>query len=424
MNRTVPALLSLAVCLALGACQRGSEPAAPATGDATLAATDPAASAPTPATAVKPWTDLEQLAERIVTQTAAVKEGEVVFISGRTHDAELLENLAVQVRKVGGFPLVTYSSDRLSKRLFFDVPEKYDTQVDTAGMKLASLVDVTINVGNALSENLFEGADPKRMAARGKADEAINNAFMKQGIRTVDIGNNLYPTPWRAERYGLDENALAKTFWEGVNVDYTQLQTRADEVKAALAAGDAMQITNPNGTDIKFRIGGRKVMASDGIISAEDMKQGGGALMVYLPAGEVFTTPVPGTAEGKVVHSRTFYNGKEITDLTMTFAAGKLTAMTGSGAGFADYKAAYDAVDDARKDEFAYVDLGINPNVKLSADSKVGTWVPAGSVTVGTGANAWAGGSNTVSYGSTVFLPGSTVMLDGKPIVESGALKI
>ncbi|HXH01381.1 MAG TPA: hypothetical protein VNI56_04245 [Xanthomonadaceae bacterium] len=164
------------------------------------------------------------------------------------------------------------------------MPDKYDTQVDTAGMKLASLVDVSINVGNQLTQDLFADADPARMAARGKAGEAVGAAFMKEGIRVVDIGNGLYPTPWRAERFGLGEDALAKTFWEGVNVDYTQLQTRADQVKVALAGGDAMHITNPNGTDIKFRIGGRKTMASDGIISAEDVKQGGGALD-GVPAG-------------------------------------------------------------------------------------------------------------------------------------------
>jgi aminopeptidase len=60
----------------------------------------------------------------------------------------------------------------------------------------------------------------------------------------------------------------------------------------------------------------------------------------------------------------------------------------------------------------------------LPANSTVGTWVPAGTVTVGTGVNTWAGGDNSVPYGLTVYLPGSTVMLDGKAIVENGVLKL
>ena len=86
-------------------------------------------------------------------------------------------------------------------------------------------------------------------------------------------------------------------------------------------------------------------------------------------------------------------------------------------------KALYDAAGEG-KDLFAVVDLGINPNVKLPSSSAVGTWVPAGTVTVGMGNNIWAGGNNKNRYAYYVSLPGTTVTLDGKPIVESGQLKM
>jgi hypothetical protein len=213
-------------------------------------------------------------------------------------------------------------------------------------------------------------------------------------------------------------------FWDGVNLDYTALQDRGAQVKAALAGGDEVHVTNPNGTDLTLHIKGRPVLVSDGIISEADRKAGGAASNAYLPAGEVYTTPVPGSAEGKVVQKRTYFRGKSIDDLTLTVSGGKVTSMSGTGPGFADYKAAYDAANDPRKDLFGYIDLGINPNVKLPASSAVGTWVPAGTVTVGAGNNSWAGGDNTVSWMSVLFLPGSTVTLDGKPIVEGGTLKL
>jgi aminopeptidase len=408
--------LAVALVAAAASCQKSAAPG-------TAAAPGPDAVPPATAAAKTSYTDLEQLAQRLVTQSAAVQEGEVVLISGRPSDAELLEDIAVNVRKAGGFPLVTYSSDRLSKRLFFDVPEKYDTQVDVAGSKLADIVDVNIALGNATTENLFEGADPRRMAARSKADEAVMQKFLRR-VRNVEVGNNLYPTAWRAQRYAMSEDELAKTFWNGVNIDYADLQTRGEQVKALVAAGSEVHITNPNGTDLKLSVKGRPVLVSDGVVSAEDRKAGAAAASVYLPAGEVYTTPVAGTAEGKVVQSRTYYRGKEVNNLTLTVSGGKVTALTGEGPGFADLKAEYDAIDDARKNELSFVDFGINPNVKLPANSTVGTWVPAGSVTVGTGVNLWAGGDNSVGYGLVLSLPGSTVMLDAKPIIESGTLKL
>jgi aminopeptidase len=97
--------------------------------------------------------------------------------------------------------------------------------------------------------------------------------------------------------------------------------------------------------------------------------------------------------------------------------------MTGSGPGFEPLKALYDAAGEG-KDLFAVVDLGINPNVKLPATVAVGTWVPAGTVTVGVGNNMWAGGDNKSPYAYYVSLPGTTVTMDGKTIIEKGQLKI
>ncbi len=413
------ALAAATTSAILASCQRSTPE--DATGAAPASTPAPAPASETPKAAP---TDLEQLAQRLVTQSAAVKEGEIVYITGRAQDAELLENIAVEVRKLGAWPIIEYGSDRLSKRLFFDVPAQYDAQADKIGAELAKIVDVSINLANNTTQDLFEGADPKRTAARGKANEPVVQAFLKNNVRNVEVGNDLYPTPWRAERYGMAEDALASTFWNGVNIDYSELQARGEQVKAALAAGNEVHITNANGTDLKVRVQGRPVLVSDGIISADDIKQGGAAVSVFLPAGEVFTTPVPGTAEGKVVQTRTFFRGKQVDNLTLTFAGGKATAMSGSGPGYADLKAQYDAVDDARKDLFGFVDLGINPKVTLPANSTVGTWVPAGAVTVGTGVNTWAGGDNSVPYGVTMYLPGSTVMLDGKAIVEKGVLKL
>ncbi len=371
----------------------------------------------------KPPTDLEQLAGRLVNQTAGIKEGEVILVSGGTQDLELLENIAIHVRKVGAFPQVVLNSDRMAKRLFFDVPEKFDSQADALALRLAETVNAIITVDSNLDEALFAGADPKRQAARAKTGQPVFEAYLKHKTRLIEVGNGLYPTAWRAKRYGMTDDELMQTFWEGVNVDYSRLAAKAEQVKAVVAAGSEIQIKDSNGTDLRVRVQGRPVHASDGIISSEEAQNGGAGLSVFLPAGEVYVTPVAGSAAGKVVRPREYFQGQEIQNLTLTFADGRLTSMTGSGPGFEPLKALYDAAGEG-KDMFALIDLGINPNVKLPATSAVGTWVPAGTVTVGIGNNVWAGGNNKSMYWYYVSLPGTTVTLDGKPIVENGQLTI
>jgi leucyl aminopeptidase (aminopeptidase T) len=409
---------SVLACALLAACNQPAQEPAASTG------TEPAASAASAAAEpAAPAVDMDQLAERIVTQSAGVKEGEVVMISGLSSDAELLEALAVAVRKQGAFPWVTYSSERLAKRMFFDVPAKYDTQVDPAQLALAKLVDVGINVGNGQTVNLFEGADPARMAARGEAGMQVADAMRAAGVRSVDIGNGLYPTAWRAERMGLEQEDLSKLFWDGTNVDYTQLQEQAEALRAKLASTRDVHVTHPNGTDITFSIADRKVVSSDGLISEADRKAGGAALAVYLPAGEVMTSAARGSATGKLVQATGFYRDKPVDNLVLEFKDGKLVSMTGGGAGFADMKAEYDAITVPGKDEFGAFDLGINPNIRLPAEAKVGNWVPAGMVTLGFGNDQWAGGTNNAPYAQDVHLAGATVTVDGATLVDKGELK-
>ena len=408
-------LVSIFATVALLSCQQAQPPTNSAENKATPAQTEMAKKAAP--------TDLEALSNRLVTQVAGVKEGEIVFVNGGVRDLELLENINTDVRKVGAFPLLTIGSDRMFKKYFEEVPEKYDSQPPELDLKLATLPAVAINLDANESDESDNGISPARLAAVGKAGEPVADLYLKRNVRTVGIGNGLYPTAYRAKRFGMSQDDLAKTFWEAVNSDYTAVQTTGEKVKGQLSTGKEVHITNPNGTDLRMKIEGRPFFVSDGIISADDVKKGGPAVSVYLPAGEVFCAPVAGSAAGKVVESQTFFRGKEVNNLTLTFAAGKLTAMTGSGPGFADLKAQYDATGDG-KELFAFVDFGINPNLHIWPASKLGNWIQSGMVTVGIGNNAWAGGDNKVSYGLTNYLPGSTVTLDGKTVVENGVLKL
>ncbi|MDQ5845386.1 MAG: aminopeptidase [Acidobacteriota bacterium] len=407
-------LVSTLATIALLSCQPAQTPTNTAENKTTPAPAETAKAAPT---------DLEALSNRLVVQVAGIKEGEIVFISGGVRDLELLENLNTDVRKAGAFPLLTIGSDRMFKKYYEEVPEKYDSQAPELELKLATLPAAAIIIDTNESDDISAGIPPARQAAVGKAGEPVADIYLKRNVRQVSIGNGIYPTAYRATRFGMSQDDLAKTFWESVNADYTAIQATGEKVKTELSTGKEVHITNPNGTDLKVKIEGRPFFVSDGIISADDVKKGGPAVSVYIPAGEVFCATVPGTAEGKVVETLTHFRGKEVNNLTLTFARGKLTEMTGSGPGFADLKAAYDA-SGAGKELFAFVDFGINPNLRIWPTSKLGNWVQSGMVTVGIGNNAWAGGDNKVSYGLTNYLPGSTVTMDGKPVVENGVLKL
>ncbi|MFM9995419.1 MAG: aminopeptidase [Phycisphaerales bacterium] len=370
----------------------------------------------------RPGPDNEATANTLVTQCANVKQGDLVLITGTPSDAPLIESVAVQVRKLGAFPLISVGSERLARRFYDEVPARFDGQTDQFDLKLASIITARISIDASENPALFADASPERLAAFSKAEKPIAEALLKRNVRQVSLGNGLYPTAATAKLHGLSQEALSTLFWQGVNTDYSSLQDTGEAIQRALASGKEVRITNPNGTDLKFGIQGRTAFASDGVISTDDIAKGGAACQVWLPAGEVYGTPTPGTAAGKVVIDRYLFQGKEITGLTLTFKAGKLTDFTAQ-AGLEPLRAAY-AASDTGRDAFAFFDIGINPAIKIPQSSKLLAWMPAGMVTIGVGENTWAGGTNTSNFELSGFLPNSTLTVDGKPLVQNGQLKL
>lgn len=364
--------------------------------------------------------DVKATANTLVNQCASIKTGDRVLITGRAADLELLEEVAINVRKLGAFPIISVGDSKLSRRMYDETPAKFDSQANDFDLKLAGITSAMINVDAVENPGLFADVPPARAAAMAAARLPVFTEMLKNNVRQVSLGNGLYPTAATAKMYGVTQDQLSNIFWAGVNTDYSKLQNTGQSIQAALAKGKEVHITSKNGTDIKFNLNSSPAFVSDGVISADDLAKGGAALQIWLPAGEVYAPAANSSAEGTIVVDQLFYQGKEVNGTTLTFKAGKLTSLTCKSGGEA-YKAAYDAAGPG-KELFSLIDIGINPDVKIPEGSKLQSWVPAGMVTLGHGNNQWAGGTNGGGYEANYRLPGSTVTIDGKTIVKDGKL--
>lgn len=364
--------------------------------------------------------DINALANKLITQSARVKDGDVVQISGGARDVELVESLNVEASKLGASTLMTLAAgDNCSKRLYLEVPEKFDKRTPAVGLKLAETVSVVIGIDASDSDAALIDVPPERIAARADAGLPVYELMLKRNVRQVYLGNGLYPTEARAKQYGISKAELAKFFYDGLNVDYDKMQARGKSLREALAAGKKLHVATPTGTDLTLTIEDRPVFISDGVLSDDKIKKGGQACQVWLPAGEVYVTPVAGKADGKVKVERMLWEGKEVNDLTLTFEKGKLTKMTAKS-GLDRIQSLFDAAG-AGKDELSYIDIGINPAVKLPNSSPAALFQEAGTITIGVGNNVWAGGNNKSSFSLGCFLRGGKLEVDGKALIKDGA---
>lgn len=360
-----------------------------------------------------------EIANRIVGTSANVKEGDVVQIDGGPADLPLMEELSLACTQRGAFPFLTITTESLNKKWMVQSLPKYDTKVNGAALALAKAVNVIISIPSSRDDSIYAGFPGDRFAAVNKAYVPVYETLLKRNVRQVNLDNGLAPSPSRAKALGIEEGEMSALYWSGLGADYAGVEAKGNAVKDLLAKAGELRITLPNGTDLKMKVKGRKITVSDGVISDADVKAGGGAVLLYMPAGEVFVTPVPGTAEGKLVDDRLVIFGKEVLGITADVKAGKITAISAKS-GWDAIKSLYDAMP-ASKVEISSIDLGINPVVR--SGGKLETYMGAGNVAIGTGGNEALGGSIKDLNGMSFMLSGATITLDGTTLVDKGVLK-
>ena len=376
--------------------------------------------AQSPVAALSPVLDSatsKRIAERLVTQVARVRAGELVWLSGSEGDLPLLEDLAIVVQQVGAHPVIEYGSNRLTRRYFQDVPAR----LDTVGPQLRTLaiIDVWISIGFQDPQSLA-GVDPARLATIQKASAPFQDALKSWKGRSIALGNGLYPTAGAAEEAGIPQAQLASLYRAGLDVDFVEMERTAAAVRAVLASGREIRLQAANGTDFRARLGGQPVHTNDGVISDEDAKGGIGQRSAYLPAGEVYVVLTPGTAHGTLVMDKTWFLNQPISGLRAEVQDGRVTRLSAERGGEA-LRSLYDRSTPG-KDLVGVLDVGINPAVRAPAGSQLLPWSQSGLVTIAIGSNLWAGGDNTSGFGLPMQLADATLTVDGVVLVDKGRL--
>ena len=350
-----------------------------------------------------------------------IKPGDKVLISGGVRDAALMEDIAVETMKAGGQPMIALQSESLVKRSYTEVPAWYDTMPPSLDIAMINTFDAQITVDVGETEGLLASVPVSRRQARTKAGEPARELQFKKVVRLVNLGNGLYPTATTATRLGIPQTRLAEVFWRAAAVPAATLRARAEALRQTLAAGKSITVTHSNGTNLTFAADLARAIISDGALTPEKLQQGSAAALTWLPAGELILPAVSGSASGTLVIDREVFDGKLVEGLTLRFANGKLTSMMAKS-NVEAIKAFYDAASGA-KDEFGFIDIGVNPETTVPVGTGRIVWGAPGSIVFGIGDNRIFGGTNASSFALSPQLGGATMTVDGRPVIVNGTIR-
>lgn len=211
---------------------------------------------------------------------------------------------------------------------------------------------------------------------------------------------------------GVDEDMMIKG---AMVVDFQELRIRTERVAKVLSEADEIKVTSPAGTDVVFKITGRKAFSLDGYFH-EDYG------FAVLPPGEAPTCPVEGTTNGTIVFDYSMDSlGKLTRPLVLKVEGGRVVSVKGESEEVHALERLFERDETARNiAEFA---IGTNPNARLignlAEDKKL-----LGTVHFAIGDSKSLGGDVESSVHLDGLMLKPTVIADKEVLVENGGILV
>lgn len=262
-----------------------------------------------------------------------------------------------------------------------------------------------------------ELSEVKRVIRQHKAD-AVNAVIALSNFSTSHTNFRDLLTKCCGTRYASMPLFDPSMLDGAMKADWKEVHKRSEEIKKFLDRVKKIRIQTPNGTNITFKKGNRKVHVDSGILTRKGS-------FGNLPAGEVFLAPIQNTAEGTLVVEWAPTRKLE-SPLIMRVKKGKVTSIEGTE----PYKEELEKKLNEREENKNIAELGIGTNDKASKpDNILESEKILGTVHIALGDNSSFGGKvRTPFHQDFIFFEPTVFGLNDKneeiKILEKGILLI
>ena len=355
--------------------------------------------------------------ERIVRNCLRIDEEDKVWISTYHHTVDLAEALAIECDKIGAQVSIDFTTDRLwYHHVFCNQLDHLETP-NSFELALASVATARIFInGPEDPERLKEGS-AERWVAYGRAGRLTWQRLFERKIRIAGIALGQV-TPQRAKTYGFNFRDWKENVEDAIDVDYERMQYLGKKLADILEKSQQVEITNPEGTNLSFTLGGRNAYVNDGVIDDDDIEKG--SIYASLPAGYVQVAAIETSACGAVSSNLPTANtGVLVQGIVLRFEKGRLVSFEGDKNVELIKGIWKKATGD--KDRIGWLGIGLNPKIRTGF---INNEIALGTATIGIGSNKELDGKNETDYGQEVTVARPTVKLDETTIIKQGRLTI
>jgi aminopeptidase len=264
---------------------------------------------------------VKKMAEVLVNYSLALKKGDKFLISGHAVTEPLIKEVYQEALKVGAHPMTNISIG-LGEFFYKYADDDQLTFINPVTKMIYEEFDAILTIWGESNTKALSGVDPRKIAKNSAAQAELSHKFMER-IASGDVKwcGTQFPTHASAQDadmslteyedfvYGsckLNEDDPA-AYWKGIS-------EQQEKIAEILNSKKELHFLS-EGTDLKVNVEGRKWINCDG-------KQN-------FPDGEIFTTPIKESANGKITFAYpAIYNEREVEGIQLTFENGKVVKAT------------------------------------------------------------------------------------------------
>jgi len=248
---------------------------------------------------------VRQHAEVLVDHCADVQRGDMVQITASKHAEDLVVALYEALGERGARPSLSWSLPAAS-RAYARAMDAEDYTTKAHELAAMEETDVVFLVGGG--PNPFETSDvpPEKAQAGSRAHQPI----LEERLGTQWVITT-HPTAAGAQQAEMATPAYEEFVYNAVNKDWGEQSAFQAQMVELLDPADEVRVVSGDTTDLTMRVDGMRAINDDGDHN--------------MPAGEVFTSPVPDSVEGEVYFDKPLMRqGNEIEGVSLTFEDGEV----------------------------------------------------------------------------------------------------
>ncbi len=266
--------------------------------------------------------NLSRAVRLIVEYSLDPRPGEDVMVSFSPASLEYARQIAVELVRRGAYPFLSLRDEYVAEALYRLAPEKLLDRVSPIEEYIMEHIHGTVSIVGGMHSKPLVTVDPGRMSRRAMATGRLTEIFMRRdGEGSLKWVVTAYPTPSMAQEAGMGplefEDFVAralKLHHEDPVEEWRRQAEWQEKVKRLLSKASELRVVAP-GTDIVFRVDGRRWINDDG--------------RKNMPGGEVFTAPHEDGVDGVVsLDFPAVWRGVEVEGVRLKFSRGMVVEAT------------------------------------------------------------------------------------------------